>query len=141
MIPIMNKYIESPTIISPKTTNYPIWNIYFPAVTICSNNKVMSDQFKKVLKRPPWVNLSQEAPDTEMFQIELERAIKTTLLYETRPELLQSDVLDNQTMKLMNENKKRLPSLLQQVKLLDIFFKLIPNLFNVKSNRNVAGYA
>ena len=124
MIPIMNKYIESPTIISPKTTNYPIWNIYFPAVTICSNNKVMSDQFKKVLKRPPWVNLSQEAPDTEMFQIELERAIKTTLLYETRPELLQSDVLDNQTMKLMNENKKRLPSLLQQVKILDIFFKL-----------------
>ena len=101
----------------------------------------MSDQFKKVLKRPPWVNLSQEAPDTEMFQIELERAIKTTLLYETRPELLQSDVLDNQTMKLMNENKKRLPSLLQQVKLLDIFFKLIPNLFNVKSNRIIAGYA
>ena len=84
----------------------------------------MSDQFKKVLKRPPWVNLSQEAPDTEMFQIELERAIKTTLLYETRPELLKSDVLDNQTMKLMNENKKRLPSLLQQVKILDIFFKL-----------------
>ena len=82
--------------------------------------KEVVSEFKKVLKRPPWVNLSEEAPDAEMFQIELERAIKTTLLYETRPELLKSDVLDNQTMKLMNENKKRLPSLLQQVKLLYI---------------------
>ena len=116
MIPILNKYIESPTIISPKTTNYPIWNIHFPAVTICSNNKIMSDQFKKVLKRPPWVNLSEEAHSDLDFQRDLEKAIKTTLLYETRPELLNNDNLDNQTEELMNENRKHLPHLLQQVK-------------------------
>ena len=115
MIPILNKYIESPTIISPKTTNYPIWNIHFPAVTICSNNKIMSDQFKKVLKRPPWVNLSEEAPSDLDFRNDLEKAIKTTLLYETIPELLSSDELDNRTEELMNENKKHLPHLLQQV--------------------------
>ena len=115
MIPILNKYIESPTIISPNTTNYPIWNIYFPAVTICSNNKIMSDQFKKVLKRPPWVNLSVEANNETEFRLDLEYAIKTTLLYETNPELLNSDNLDNRTEELMNENKKHLPRLLQQV--------------------------
>ena len=124
MIPILNKYIESPTIISPNTTNYPIWNIYFPAVTICSNNKIMSDQFKKVLKRPPWVNLSEEAPSDLDFRNDLEKAIKTTLLYETIPELLNSDVLDNRAEELMNENKKHLPSLLQQVNWTSLHFRI-----------------
>ena len=76
----------------------------------------MSDQFKKVLKRPPWVNLSEEAHSDLDFQRDLENAIKTTLLYETRPELLNNDNLDNQTEELMNENRKHLPHLLQQVK-------------------------
>ena len=40
MIPIYEKYQESKTITSIKTTNYPVWNINFPGVTICSNNKV-----------------------------------------------------------------------------------------------------
>ena len=115
MIPILNKYIQSPTIISPNTTNYPIWNIYFPAVTICSNNKLMTDQFRKVLKRPPWVNMSEEAENATAFREYLEKAIETTLLYETRPDLLKNDTLDNLTMALMNENKKKLPHLLQQV--------------------------
>ena len=115
MIPILNKYLESPTIISPNTTNYPIWNIYFPAVTICSNNKLMADQFRKVLKRPPWINMSEEATNETAFRENLEKAIETTLLYETRPDLLKNDTLDDVTMELMDENKKKLPTLLQQV--------------------------
>ena len=84
----------------------------------------MSDQFKKVLKRPPWVNLSEEAPSDLDFRNDLEKAIKTTLLYETIPELLNSDVLDNRAEELMNENKKHLPSLLQQVNRTSLHFRI-----------------
>ena len=75
----------------------------------------MADQFRKVLKRPPWINLSEEATNEAAFRENVERAIETTLLYETRPDLLKNDTLDDVTMELMDENKKKLPTLLQQV--------------------------
>ena len=40
-IPLYNKWMYNPIIRSIETTNYPIENIDFPAVTICSNNKVI----------------------------------------------------------------------------------------------------
>ena len=51
--PIVDKWDKDPTIISIEDTNYPVWKVPFPAVTICSNNKVISKNFVKALKRPP----------------------------------------------------------------------------------------
>lgn len=34
------RYDTTPTITTVETTNYPIWNVPFPAVTICNVNKV-----------------------------------------------------------------------------------------------------
>jgi len=34
------RFDESPTVTTVETTTYPIWNIPFPAVTLCNNNKV-----------------------------------------------------------------------------------------------------
>ncbi len=53
MAPQYRKWRFSPTITSVDTTNYPIWNIHFPAVTICSNNKVMEKQLKREVKKTP----------------------------------------------------------------------------------------
>ena len=39
MRPIYDKWQNTPTITSIEDTNYAVWNINFPAVTICSNNK------------------------------------------------------------------------------------------------------
>ena len=39
-MPLYNKWFYHPIIRSIETNNYPIENINFPAVTICSNNKV-----------------------------------------------------------------------------------------------------
>lgn len=33
---------------------YGIWNIEFPAVTICSNNKVVARKLRASLRRKPW---------------------------------------------------------------------------------------
>ena len=38
--PLYNKWMYNPIIRSIETTNYDIGSINFPAVTICSNNKV-----------------------------------------------------------------------------------------------------
>lgn len=37
---VWTQYSTSPTITSVESTHYPIWNIPFPAVTICQVNKV-----------------------------------------------------------------------------------------------------
>lgn len=42
IFPITQKWRESPTYVTIADTNFPIWKIDFPAVTICSNNKVMN---------------------------------------------------------------------------------------------------
>lgn len=36
----LDRFQRTPTITTVETNNYPIWNVEFPAVTICNNNKV-----------------------------------------------------------------------------------------------------
>ena len=36
----LDKYMHDPTTTQLETSNYPIWNIHFPGVTICPNTKV-----------------------------------------------------------------------------------------------------
>jgi amiloride-sensitive sodium channel len=37
---VWTQYSTSPTITSVESTHFPIWNIPFPAVTVCQVNKV-----------------------------------------------------------------------------------------------------
>ena len=74
--PIYTKWSTNPTIVSPESTNYAIWNIYFPAVTICSNNKVLDGQLKRIVKKAPWVNVTENStgiPDFDKVEIFLEQ--------------------------------------------------------------------
>ena len=48
--PIYEKYRTSPTVTTVSETNYPVWGINFPAVTIYSNNKIIETQLNKILK-------------------------------------------------------------------------------------------
>ncbi len=47
--PIYDKWQTSPTFTSINTTNYPVWNIPFPGVTVCSNNIVEEDKLENLL--------------------------------------------------------------------------------------------
>ena len=51
--PIYDKWRTQPTFTSIATTNYAVWNIHFPAVTICSNNKVVKKNLRAALRQPP----------------------------------------------------------------------------------------
>ena len=64
-MPILEKYQNSKTITTVETTNYPICNIDFPGITVCSNVRVSSSLFNKALKNSklPWKNLTEENVD------------------------------------------------------------------------------
>jgi len=53
MQPIYQKWQNSPTITSIEDTNYAVWNINFPAVTVCSNNKAVKKKVAAVVKKNP----------------------------------------------------------------------------------------
>ena len=52
MLPIYQKYIDFPTVTTVVETNHPIYKIDFPAVTICSNNKIIEKSLDKTLQDP-----------------------------------------------------------------------------------------
>ena len=108
--PIYVKWQTQPTITSIEETNFEIWNIYFPAVTICSNNKVMESQIDRLLKLQPWKNISLN--DTT-FQKKFKEAIKTTVLFDAEPETLND--LNDTVIELLNEYQRKLPFVLQKV--------------------------
>ena len=117
--PIFLKWQTNPTIVSPQSTNYPIWNIYFPAITICSNNKVVQGQLKRVAKKEPWVhlaNLSQYEYDFEFDLNEgLKNAISNTILYEVEPHRIKNGSLNATDEYLLNNYNEDIPKAMQQV--------------------------
>jgi amiloride-sensitive sodium channel len=49
--PIYVNYRDVPTFTTVVSTNYPVWNIEFPAVTVCSNNKVIMSRLEAARKK------------------------------------------------------------------------------------------
>ncbi len=45
-----NKYLHNPTITTVVSTNYPVWNIEFPAVTVCPNNRAITQCIRMAKK-------------------------------------------------------------------------------------------
>jgi len=49
ILPIYDKYRDHPTVTTVIETNYPVYKVDFPAVTICSNNKVIEKSLDRLL--------------------------------------------------------------------------------------------
>ena len=115
--PIYTKWSTNPTIVSPESTNYAIWNIYFPAVTICSNNKVLDGQLQRIVKKAPWVNMTANSTAIPNFNKlkGLKNAISNTILYEVEPHRLRSGNLNSTDEYLLNNHKSQIPKAMQQV--------------------------
>lgn len=45
---VWDRFQTTPTITTVETNNYPIWNVPFPAVTICNINKVYAPATKNI---------------------------------------------------------------------------------------------
>ena len=52
IIPVYEKYKTTPTVTCVTETFHPVLNINFPAVTICSNNRIVEAQLDKLIRSP-----------------------------------------------------------------------------------------
>ena len=110
VVPLYTKWQSQPTITTVYETNYPIWNINFPAITICSNNKIVKDSFNSLVRQQPWKNLTN---GNDNFTENFYDALKGTVLFDDDPEIL--DELDMNTINIMNKYQRKIPLVLQKV--------------------------
>ena len=52
--PFLNTWFNEPTLIGVDQADFPVEKIPFPAITICSNNKIVYRQLESVLRKQPW---------------------------------------------------------------------------------------
>ena len=95
VLPILEKYKNTKIITTVDTTNYPISNIDFPAVTVCSNIRVANSQFKSTMthSKLPWKNLSEEDQDKGVGQI-----VTNLVNFQNDPDLLYSTTQSRDVM-------------------------------------------
>ena len=131
MTPILTKYIETPTITSIGTTSYPIWKIDFPAVTVCSNNKVVSKQLKAVGKRSPWNETSLEnsqicpanvtkkkdikALGCTKIEVPLQGVLNRFIHFDNDKKSTQPDQYNDLEHFILSNYSKKIPQVMQQV--------------------------
>lgn len=48
---VWDRFQTTPTITTVETNNYPIWNVPFPAITICNINKVYAPATKNITEK------------------------------------------------------------------------------------------
>ena len=57
--PFLDTWYNEPTVIATDQADFPVQNLPFPAITICSNNKIVYRQLESVLRTQPWKGLNQ----------------------------------------------------------------------------------
>ena len=73
--PFLDTWYNEPTLIAIDQTDFRVEKIPFPAITICSNNKIVYRQLQSVLRhKQPWkslnkknYNITQQTTDKGMF--------------------------------------------------------------------------
>ena len=109
--PTYYRWLTTPSIIEVDSTDYRVSNLPFPAVTICSNNKVVERQVESVLLLEPWRSLRLQDP--EHFPRDFRSAITSLVMYKELPSMLRK--LNNATIQLLSEYKEELPELMKKV--------------------------
>ena len=87
LYPLLEKYQNTKTITSVQTTNYPISNIDFPAITVCSNTRVSKSRYNAAMENSklPWKNL------TELHGVGVSQVIANLVMFDLYPGLNYSD--------------------------------------------------
>ena len=57
--PFLDVWNNEPTVIATDQADFPVEKLPFPAITICSNNKIVNRQLESVLRTRPWKGLTK----------------------------------------------------------------------------------
>lgn len=58
---VWDRFQTTPTITTVETNNYPIWNVNFPAVTICNINKVYAPATRNIIEKLMQKGIARES--------------------------------------------------------------------------------
>ena len=94
------------------SSSYDVAQIPFPAITICSNNKIVERQLESVLLTQPWRGYTKKDPK---FADNFKKALTAIVMARENPPML--DNLQEETISVLNEFRDSLPEVLKRVSL------------------------
>ena len=94
------------------SSSYDVAQIPFPAITICSNNKIVDRQLESVLLTQPWKGLAKRDPK---FSDVFKKALTAIVMARENPPML--DNMNDGTVSLLNKYQESLPQVLKKVSL------------------------
>ena len=94
------------------SSSFDVAKIPFPAITICSNNKIVERQLESVLLTQPWRGLAKKDPE---FADDFKKALTAIVMARENPPML--DNLDDGTILVLNKYQDSLPVVLKKVSL------------------------
>ena len=108
--PYLEKWYYSPVYMAVDSSSYDVAKIPFPAITICSNNKIVERQLESVLLTQPWRGLTKRDPG---FPDHFKKALTAIVMARENPSMLDS--LDEGTVSVLNTYQDSLPEVLKRV--------------------------
>ena len=111
--PYLEKWFYTPVYMSIDSSSYDVAKIPFPAITICTNNKIVNRQLESVLLTQPWKGLAKRDPE---FSTHFRKALTAIVMARENPPMLNT--LDKETVFLLNKYQESLPEVLKKVSLL-----------------------
>ena len=108
--PFLQKWYYNPVYMAVDSSNFDVGNIPFPAITICSNNKIVQRQMESVLLTQPWRGLAKKDPK---FADNFQKALTAIVMARENPPMLDS--LDDGTVFILNNYQDSLPEVLKKV--------------------------
>ena len=110
--PVLNIWFYEPTVNAVDQHDFPVGNIPFPAITICSNNKIVYRQLESVLRTQPWKGLNKSIIN---FEADIVSALTALVTAKDDPQMLKK--LTKGAKSILNDYQKELPEVLKQVKI------------------------
>ena len=108
--PFLHVWNNEPTVIATDQADFPVEKIPFPAITICSNNKIVYRQLESVLRTQPWKGLNKSILN---FEQDFIRALTALVTAQDDPQRLKELTIGAKS--ILNNYKEELPKVLRQV--------------------------
>ena len=111
--PALHDWFYNPAVHDVEKTDFYVKELPFPAITICSNNKIVKRQLESVLLTQPWKGYNKKIAN---FPHDFESALTSLVLAQEYPHSLSH--LSQGTIDILNEHKDALPDVMTKVKII-----------------------
>ena len=108
--PVLDDWYYHPVIHDIEKTDFFVKDLPFPAITICSNNKIVRRQLENVLLTQPWKGYNKSIYN---FSKDLETALTALVIAEDNPQMLSK--LNPGAVSILNHHKDALPEIMKKV--------------------------